>query len=159
MFYNFGKSNRLVGKSVKWTNTHTDKIVGTPSIIEEEVKDKIKSQARKSTVFTSKTVNTADDSICSSNQGQFPQNTHPHNRISQINNPGTAHRTFCCWWLICKVRWHHLLFTKGTDSIIASGCPTFLKVSWNSVVCSFAGLTAFFSATTKLLGVDFCFFF
>lgn len=67
MFYNFGIRNIVVGNSGKWTNapihiyihtdtdtqTHIDKIVGTPTIIKEEVKDKIKVQARKCIVSPS----------------------------------------------------------------------------------------------------------
>lgn len=49
MFYDFGKNNRLVGNSRETHPcTHTDKIVETPGIIKEEVKNKIKSQAGKS---------------------------------------------------------------------------------------------------------------
>lgn len=94
--YNSGKSNRQ-WNSGKGTNTplytDTDKIVGTPSIIKEEVKDKIKAQARKSIVFTSQSILLI--TVFALLINEFRQNTHPHNGISQINNHRTAHRRFC----------------------------------------------------------------
>lgn len=112
----------------------------TFNIIKEEVKDKIK-------------VTNADCSICSSDQWLCVCRT--HNWILQINNtaytksvlPRVAN-------LQTTVRWHHLLFTKGTDFVTASGRPTHLRVNWNSLVWSSAGRTAFFSVTTTLSGVD-----
>lgn len=59
------------------TGRQADKIVGTPSIITKEVKDKIKSQARKSPVSTSQSI-LPITVFASLTNGSFPQNTHIH---------------------------------------------------------------------------------